>query len=70
MATKQTFTLKRVAKETEIDADDKRVYVDRLVKGLKRPVPERGCYKVFCIDGFFRETTMIGSRSSLVSNVS
>jgi hypothetical protein len=29
----------------EIDADDKRVYVDWLVKGLTRRVPSRGCYR-------------------------
>jgi len=30
---------------SEIDNDDKRVYVDWLVKGLKRRVPSRGCYR-------------------------
>jgi hypothetical protein len=30
---------------TEVDTDDKRIYVDWLVKGLERKVPSRGCFK-------------------------
>lgn len=30
---------------TEIDTEDKRIYVDWLVKGIHRKVPSRGCFK-------------------------
>ena len=38
----------------EIDQDDKRIYVDWLVKGLDREVPSRGAYQ--SIHGPFEET--------------
>ena len=38
---------------TEVDSDDHRIYVDWLIKGLRRKVISRGCFKT--IHGPFKE---------------